>query len=201
MSLVDVLLIVAGIAWILGRRLMGELLEVKGLLIMPVVLTVIGVTQLHGTWTPAAVAFAGIGVVLSITLGLVRGTTVHLGRRPDGELWMRYRVASVGLWVLNLALKAALFPVQQAVSPSASSAADRAILLSIGLGVLAETGVVLLRAMRTDGEIVWTKGTDGAPHVSNPTFERIRETVNATTDASRPLATDVRRWAVPERDW
>lgn len=201
MSLTDVLLVIAGVAWILGRRLLGELLEVKGLLVMPVVLTVVGSTQLGGTWSPAAIGFAGVGVALSIGLGLVRGTTVHLGRRPDGELWMRYRAVSVGLWVLNLAVKAALFPLEHAVSPDVSSAADRSILLSIGLGVLAETAVVLLRAMRSDGDIVWAKGEDGAPHVGNATFERIRGTVNSAAGTGRPLASDVRRWAFPERDW
>ncbi len=178
MSITTILLIVLGVGFVLARRMIGEQVEIKGLLILPLVLTGIGVSQLGGIHDldAATVTFIALSVVLSVGLGLVRGRTVHLGER-GGELWMRYRVSSVGLWVLNLAIKGALVPLQHAVSPAAASAANHALLFSIGLGILAETAVVLLRALDTNASVAWAKGEDGAPHTSSPVFEKARALV------------------------
>lgn len=178
MSIPTILLIVLGVGFVLARRMIGEQVEIKGLLILPLVLTGIGVSQLGGIHDvdAATVTFIALSVVLSVGLGLVRGRTVHLGER-HGELWMRYRVSSVGLWVLNLAIKGALVPLQHAVSPPAASAANHALLFSIGLGILAETAVVLLRALDTKASLAWEKGEGGAPHLSSPVFEKARALV------------------------
>ena len=74
-------------------------------------------------------------LALSVVLGVVRGCTVHLGER-DGALWMRYRAATIALWIVNIALKGALVPVEHLISPAAESAANASILFAIGLGVL-----------------------------------------------------------------
>ena len=92
-----------------------------------------------------------------------------------------------------------MIPIERVVSPGAEGTADHAILLSIGLGVLAESAVVLLRAMRTDGEIVWASGRDGAPHTVNPAFEKVREFVNV--DLGGPVAADAKRFGLPKHDW
>jgi hypothetical protein len=178
--------------------MVGEQVEIKGLLILPLVLTGIGVSDLHDIHgaDAATVAFIAVSVALSVALGLVRGRTVHLGAR-DGVLWMRYRLSSVGLWVLNLVLKVALLPVEHAVSPAASSAANHALLMSIGLGILAETAVVLLRALSTDAAVAWSKGADGAPNTTSPAFEKARAIVADTgslADAKQRLRDGNRGW-------
>jgi hypothetical protein len=81
---------------------------------------------------------------------------------------MRYRASTIALWVLNFAVKIALLPIEHAVSPASSSASNDGILLAIGLGIVAETLVVLYRALRTESTIVWQKGKDGAPHQTLP---------------------------------
>jgi len=176
----DIILIIAGVGYILARRLLGELLEAKRLLIVPVVLTVIGAGQLAHIKAVNAttVSFIVVGCLISVGIGLVRGRTVHLGER-DGVLWMRYTVGTLLLWVLNLAAKVALWPFEHAVSPSATSAANHGLLLSIGLGVVAESLMVLYRAMHTEATVVWAKGKDGRPNQTPPAFERARTWVQS----------------------
>jgi hypothetical protein len=164
-NVTDILLVIAGVGYLMFRRMQGQLLEVKSLLVLPAILTVIGIADLRHVTTAnaAAVTFIVIGCAVSVLLGLVRGETVHLGER-GAELWMRYRPVTVVLWVVNIAAKLALVPVEHAVSPSAASAGGNTLLLSIGLGVLAESLVVLMRAMPRETQLVWEKGEKGAPH-------------------------------------
>ena len=165
MNVTDILLVLAAVTWVMSRRMAGQLLQAKSLLVLPAVLTIIGITQLRHLH-PAdvtTVAFIAVSIGLSVVLGLVRGATVHLGERGQ-ELWMRYRVSTVVLWVATLAVKVVAVPLERGVSHASASAAGHALMLSIGLGVLAESAVVLLRALRRRPELVWDKGADGRPH-------------------------------------
>jgi hypothetical protein len=194
MNPTDIILIIAGVGYVLARRWAGQLLEAKRLLIVPVILTIIGISDLHKAhpMNATTVAFIAAGVGLSIVIGLVRGATVYLGER-NGELWMRYRASTIGLWVLNFALKIALLPIEHAVSPASSSASNDGILLAIGLGIVAETLVVLYRALRTESTIVWQKGKQGAPHQTLPALDQARRIVQAK-DADGG-------WTRVKRDW
>jgi hypothetical protein len=176
MNPTDIILVIAGVGYVLARRWAGQLLEAKRLLIVPVILTVIGISDLHKAhpMNATTVGFIALGAGLSIVIGLVRGATVHLGLR-NGELWMRYRASTIALWVLNLALKLALLPIEHAVSPASSSASNQGLLLAIGLGIVGETLVVLYRATRTGTAIVWEKGKDGAPHRTLPPLSTKRD--------------------------
>lgn len=194
MSPLDILLIVAGVGYVLTRRMIGELLQAKGMLIPPVVLCVVGLFSVRDAHPMDAVTVGLIATncLLSVVIGLVRGTTVHLGER-NGVLWMRYRIGSVLLWLLNAVLKVAMIPVQHSVSAASSHAADQALMLSIGLGILAESLVVLLRAMRTESTVVWEQGRDGSAHRTSPGFEQLRGWVRGAD------ATGRRPWG--PRDW
>ena len=175
MDFIDIVLVVVGVGYLLVRRMAGDLVQVKRLLVLPLVLTAVGLSQVHDVRLDAAtVAFLALGAVISLVIGTVRGLTVHLGVR-DGELWMRYRAVTVGLWVLNLAVKASIVPAEVALTGHSVATATQGMLFTIGLGILAESAVVLLRALRRDGTVVWAKGKDGAPHRPSPTFDRLRE--------------------------
>lgn len=197
MSLVDILLIVAGVGYLLVRRILGDIVQIKGLLLLPVVLTGVGLFQVDdlGALDLTTVGFVAVGIALSLVIGVVRGMTVHLGVR-HGELWMRYRASTVGLWVLNFAVKGALIPVQVAFTKQSAAAATHTLPLSIGLGILAESAVVLLRAVRRDGTVVWEKGDDGKAHTPSPAFDRARDRMRAADGA--PLRSVV---STVKRDW
>lgn len=195
MNAIDVLLIIAGVGYILARRMIGDIVQVKSLLVLPAVLTVIGLYQLGRLHSldVESVGFVAVGVVVSLVIGVARGATVYLGRRGD-ELWMRYRATTVALWVLNFAAKAAIIPVEVAVTGHPVADATHGLLLSIGVGILAESAVVLLRALHRDGTVVWSKADDGGPHTPSPAFDRARDLVR-TGAGRRGLVGTV------ERDW
>ncbi|MHA3702988.1 DUF1453 domain-containing protein [Jatrophihabitans sp. YIM 134969] len=197
MDIVTVLLIVVGVAYVLVRRVVGDIVQVKSLLVLPVVLTAVGGSQVGdlGPLDLASVVFLVAGGALSVVIGAVRGTTVHLGERR-GELWMRYCASTVALWVVNIVAKIALVPVEVAVTHGSVASATHTMLLSVGLGILVESAVVLLRAMHRDGTVVWSKGDEGRAHTPSPAFDAARERVRAA--GGRGL-----RAVVPtgERDW
>ncbi len=197
MNAIDILLIVAGVGYVLVRRVVGDIVQLKSLLVLPLVLSVIGAVQLQdvGHLGVVTVGFLGLGIALSLVIGAVRGLTVHLGER-NGELWMRYRAGTVGLWVLNFAVKGALIPVEMAVTGDSASSATHGLLLSVGLGILAESAVVLLRAMHRDGQVVWEKGEDGRSHKPAPAFDKARDRIRATDGTG--LRTVV---STVKRDW
>lgn len=197
MSLVNILLIVAGVGYVLVRRMIGDIVEIKSLLVLPVVLTGVGLFQLDdlGPLDVATVGFLVVGIASSLIIGAVRGMTVHLAER-NGELWMRYRVSTVALWVLNVVVKAAIIPVEVAVTHQSASTATHTLLLSVGLGILTESAVVLVRAMHREGTVVWEKGEDGRAHRPSPTFDKARDHVRAGDGAAlRQVVSTV------ERDW
>ena len=195
MSVIDILLIVAGVGYILVRRVVGDIVQVKSLLVLPVVLSGVGLFQLRdlGPVDVTTVGFLVAGVAVSLLIGALRGLTVYLGQR-DGELWMRYRASTVGLWVLNFAVKGALVPVEVAVTGGSVSDATHGLLLSVGLGILAESAVVLLRAMHREGTVVWEKGEDGRAHRPSPAFDRARDRVRSGDGAGvRGVVSTVKR--------
>lgn len=166
-SLLTVALVVVGIGYLLVRRMLGRLVTVKSLLLLPAILTVVGANQLTGAgpFTPVTVAFVAAGIAVSVLLGVVRGATVHLEQR-GAELWMRYRPVTVALWVLNLAAKGAMVVLERMVVPD-SAAASQAVMVSLGVGILAESAVVLVRAQRREGTVPW-KLDDARPTPTVP---------------------------------
>ena len=166
MSPIGIAAIVLGVGYLFVRRLAGQRVELKSLLLMPVILSAIGLTELEdlGSASAAAIGVAAAGVLVSVLIGAARGRTIGFGAR-DGHLWMRYRWGTILLWVLNIAAKAALVPVAALVGGGSSALAEQSIMLAIGLGILAESGVVYLRSVRAARELgvelVWGTDRDG----------------------------------------
>lgn len=167
MSPIGIAAIVLGVGYLFVRRLAGQRVELKSLLLMPVILTVIGAAEIKnlGSASAVAIGLAAVGVLVSVLIGTVRGGTIGFGAR-EGHLWMRYRLSTILLWVVNIAVKAALIPLAGFVGGGASTLAEQSIMLAIGCGILAESGVVYLRSVRAARELgvelVWSTDRDGA---------------------------------------
>jgi CheY-like chemotaxis protein len=69
-------------ACVLWSRMKGQPLKLKRLLVLPVILTVLGITDLTGSsaphLTPKDIAFLVVGTVISAVLGATRGATIEL---------------------------------------------------------------------------------------------------------------------------
>ena len=149
-SLVTIALVVAGIALVMWRRMQGQPLEAKRMLVLPAVFVVLGISDLTGKnihHSAADIAFLIAGGALSAVLGAARGATVALFTR-DGELWQRYRPVTVALWLALIASKLILTAIASATGAS-SAAGTNGLLLMLGISLAAETAVTGPRALAT----------------------------------------------------
>lgn len=145
-SPLTILVAVAAVAWVLWSRMKGQPLKARRLLALPVVLIVIGATSL-GRLSGAAVVFLVISLALSVTLGAARGATIELYPN-QGELWQRYRLTTVALWVALIVAKVVLIAVAAAANASAGGGTN-SLLVTLGASLAAEAAVVGPRALST----------------------------------------------------
>jgi hypothetical protein len=150
-SPVTILLAVAAVGYVLWSRTKGQPLRSKRLLVLPVILTIIGITDLSGSsaphLTPKDVAFVAVSVIISVALGAARGATIELYPQ-QGELWQRYRSSTVGLWIAIILIRVVLVGVASAAHASPGAGTDT-LLLALGASLLAEAAVVGPRALST----------------------------------------------------
>jgi hypothetical protein len=143
--------VVAAVAYVLWTRMQGKPLKVKRLLVLPAVLTVLGITDLTGAsaphLNPTDIAFLVVSVAISAVLGAARGATIELYPN-QGELWQRYRPSTVGLWVALIVTKLIVAVVASASGASAGGGTN-SLLLSLGVSLLAEAAIVAPRALST----------------------------------------------------
>ncbi len=150
-SPLTILLVVAAVGYVLWSRMKGQPLKLKRLLVLPAILTVLGITDLTGSsaphLTPKDIAFLVIGAVISAVLGAARGATIELYPQR-GELWQRYRRITVGLWITLIATKLVVLVIASAVGASAGGGTS-SLLLCLGVSLLAEAAIVGPRARST----------------------------------------------------
>ncbi|HEV7711900.1 MAG TPA: hypothetical protein VGP16_27180 [Asanoa sp.] len=146
MNLTSVLIALVVIAFVLVRRLGGMPVDARRLALLPLVLTIWGVTSLaqgfHGTLHAYGtdVGLLALGAVLAFGGGLARGLTVRLYPR-DGQLWYRYTWLTVAVWVGLILLRVAQVTVGWAVGADTSVLAA-ALPLMLGLSLVGEVAVI-----------------------------------------------------------
>jgi len=178
---VEIILIIAAIGYLLIRRLLGEPVEGRRLLLLPAVLTGIGLMDLgEAAQSPASIGFLAVTAVLSVGIGLLRGMSIRVFEQ-DGIVIMRYIPATVLLWVLNIAVRfgAGL------VDGNAAHAAGSGLMLTLGAGLLAEGLVVLRKAVSTDSRVIWRKGDNDGSHSTSPVLNEWQRRVRASDRQSR----------------
>ncbi|HEX4225614.1 MAG TPA: DUF1453 domain-containing protein [Pseudonocardiaceae bacterium] len=183
----EIVLVLAAVGYVLVRRMMGEAAQVKRMLVVPAVLFVIGLSQLgQALHSPAAIVFLLVSAALSVGIGALRGASVRISDR-GGVAFVRYTWVTVVLWVVNLVAKFGANFVFQHIDPQAA-ALGNSLLITLGLGMLVEGLIVLMRAMRSESQIIWTKDQSGAP-VRSPLIDNLRESMNG-----RPVAAGRNRY-------
>jgi hypothetical protein len=145
MSAVEIVLIAAAVIFVIGRRLVGEPLQARRLLLMPAVLGIWGFTQL-GHLDPAAIAVLVAEAVVALGLGAARGLTIAVYEQA-GHLWYRYRPMTLAVWVATIGVRVAMVLGASAIGVNLPTSAS--ILLTFGVSLAGEAAVVAARAQRT----------------------------------------------------
>jgi hypothetical protein len=187
---IEIILVVAVVCYILIRRLLGEPAEGKRMLLLPAILTVVGIVNITKlTQTPVSVAFLAGSAAFSMVLGLLRGRSIRLFPQ-SGLVFMRYTWVTVALWVLNLAGKFGANIILRVADPHAVASVSSGLYLTLGAGMLCEGAVVLVKALRTDGRIMWAKGKKGQPHTMSPFLDALQGRITGTDTRTDTTRTD-----------
>jgi hypothetical protein len=152
-SPITILLVLAGVGYVLWSRMQGRPLKARRLLVLPLLFLVIGVVDLTSSKAPhlstAAITFLVVSGIVSIVLGAARGITIELFPK-DGEIWQRYRHSTVALWISLIGAKIVLTVIAHAAGGGgAAGAGTNSLLLALGLSLLAEAAVIAPRALST----------------------------------------------------
>lgn len=148
MSAFTVLVAIAAIAFIVSQQLIGGALKGKRLVLLPAVLTVIGIVELVGSKSrPDAidVLLLIVSAVIAIAIGLGLGAITRLERR-DGYLWAQLPKQGLWLWGGLIASRVVVSGIA-GVSGAHVAAGSSAILLMLGLNRAAQALVVGSRAV------------------------------------------------------
>jgi hypothetical protein len=148
-SAVQVVIVIAVIAYVIGRQLRGEPLRGKRVVLLPVILTGIGLADLGGAHPARAVdvVLLVLGGLIAAGIGLGQGVLMHLEAR-DGGLWGRMPLVSLWLWLGLIVSRLLLTGLAHGLHARVA-AGGATILLMLGINRLAQAGVIVLRSMAT----------------------------------------------------
>lgn len=161
MTVANVALYAAILGFVIYRRVQGRPADsARALFVLPVVLTILGYQDIaHRSLDATDIAFAVVGCAATFLLGALRGTRNTIEMR-NGTPWVRWGRASVAIFAVNIATKLLIDLVGIAAGGS-TDAATSSLLLSAGLMLLGEAGVVWLR-------IDSGRAAGRSPHVTGP---------------------------------
>ena len=156
-TVVLVVLVLAAVGYVLASRIAGQPVNTRRLLVLPGVLTAMGLLQLAGVVSagrrPQDLGLLAVGLAAAAGFGAARGTTVTVAVR-DGRPWLRYRAVTLALWAATVAVRVGLTVLAHAAGASVAGSGP-ALLLSAGATLLAEGVVVAHRASITSGGQQW----------------------------------------------
>ena len=174
-EILEIAAVIAIVVYIIGRQLQGQPLRGKKVVLLPVVLTIIGASDLgsnHVHVQPADVAFLIIGAVITAGIGVALGAVTRLENR-DGALWGQLPAKGLWLWLLLILSRVVVTGIADA-SGAKVAAASSTILLMLGINRLAQAAVILVRAT--------SSGTPFAPEKDG------RQLFSNLTSSGRPPA-------------
>jgi hypothetical protein len=148
MSLLIVLAAIAIIVFVIGQQIIGAPLRGKRTLLLPLLLTVIGVAELsgHGSHPSGTdIVLLSVSAVIAIAIGLTLGAMTRLERR-DGHLWAQLPKRGLWLWATLIASRLITEVAAHGVGAHVAAGAS-AILLVLGLNRVAQALVVVQRAI------------------------------------------------------
>ena len=148
MSILTVLVAVGIIAWTIGQQVMGSALRGRRVVLLPAVLTVIGIVDITGhTSHPGTtdIVLLVISAAVAISIGLALGVMTRIESR-NGSLWAQLPKQGLWLWAALIASRVAITAIA-GLADAHVAAGTSAILLTLGLNRVAQAAVVVPRAI------------------------------------------------------
>lgn len=148
---ITIILVVAGLAavvYVLVSRVRGQPLNQRRVIVLPAVITAVGVLELvrvaqHAA-PPVDLSLLTAGIAVSLAMGVARGMTVLVSEH-DGQPWMRYERLTLLLWLGTIVLRGGLSVAGREIH-APLAAGGPALLVGVGVTLLTEGAVVARRA-------------------------------------------------------
>ena len=161
MSWLDILAVIAIIGFVIYQQLAGQLLRARRVIVLPVVITVIGVLDLRGHHLgPADIVWLTAGAAGALLIGLAFGLITRLESR-DGVLWGKLPARGLWLWVALIAWRVLIMALASRTDAHVA-ASTTPLLFTLGLNRLGQAAVIAARAMQ--------RGIPFAPEKDGRTF-------------------------------
>jgi hypothetical protein len=145
----EILAVIAVIGFVIYQQVAGQALRGKRVVLLPVILTVIGFTDLHGSGKThlqsADIVCLVIGAAGSIAVGLAFGAITRLESR-DGTLWAKMPLRGLWLWVALIGWRVVVMLLANSMHAHVA-ASTTPLLFTLGLNRLAQAAVIMPRAM------------------------------------------------------
>jgi hypothetical protein len=147
-SIVEIAALAAAVGYVVVTQLRGQSLHAKRLVLVPAVLTVIGLVGLHGMADVSAddVACITASALIAAAIGCAQGRMTRLQSR-DGTLWGRLPARGLWLWVALVISRVAMMVVAHGIGAEAAASLD-SVLVVLGVNRLAQAGMIASRASR-----------------------------------------------------
>jgi hypothetical protein len=148
MSLLTVVAAIGIIVFVVGQQVVGSALSGKRTVVLPAVLTVIGIADVtgHGAHPGATdIVLLAISAGIAIAIGAGLGAMTRLERR-NGHLWAQLPMRGLWLWAALIASRVLITAIAHAADAHVAAGTD-AILLMLGLNRAAQALVVVPRAI------------------------------------------------------
>jgi hypothetical protein len=142
----NILLIAAAVIWILAKQVKAAPVKPRLLVLAPLIMGYFGIKDTPAsTWkTGADLGYIVVGALLSIGLGLWRGTTIRVWREQDGGWWRAGTKYTLYLWGALLVVRAVLAGAAGATGHKAADGLGP-ILFSLALSFAAQNAVIGMR--------------------------------------------------------
>jgi hypothetical protein len=164
-SVLEVLLVVAVVAYVIMRQVRGEAMRGKKLIVLPLVLTVVGILSLtkhsvHPTATD--ITCMAVSAVIAAGIGVGQGTSMRLESR-QGALWGRMPARGLWWWAALLASRLIMSLVAHGLDAKVA-ASTAPILMLLGVNRIGQALVIAPRAL--SGPVPFAPEKDGSTFLS-----------------------------------
>jgi hypothetical protein len=171
-EILPIVAVIAIVAYVIGRQLIGEPLRGKRVVLLPAILAVIGVADLSGKGhhvQPVDVVCLVVGGLVVAAIGVAQGLAMRLESR-NGSLWGQMAPKALWLWLLLIVSRVVMIAIADGVHAHVA-ASSATILLMLGINRLGQAAVVVPRALAAgipfapekDGKVFMAGLTAGRP--------------------------------------
>jgi hypothetical protein len=153
---------IAVVAYAISKQLTGQMIQGKRLILLPAILTVVGVVNLTGKGShldAVAIALIAASALIAIAIGIAQGFVMRLCER-DGSLWGQMPLKSLWLWAMLIGSRVGIMVAAHLLGAHLSEGSS--ILFTLGLNRLTQAAVIGARA--------WNSGIPFAPEKDGQVF-------------------------------